>query len=85
MIQGIGAGFIPDNLNMDLIDEVMQITDEEAIDMTRELSKLEGLFVGISSGANIAAALKLATRFGKGRRIVTIAPPDSGDKYMSLL
>lgn len=84
MIQGIGAGFIPDNLNMDLIDEVMQITDEEAIDMTRELSKLEGLFVGISSGANIAAALKLATRFGKGRRIVTIAP-DSGDKYMSLL
>lgn len=84
MIQGIGAGFIPDNLNMDLIDEVMQITDEEAINMTRELSKLEGLFVGISSGANIAAALKLATRFGKGRRIVTIAP-DSGDKYMSLL
>lgn len=84
MIQGIGAGFIPDNLNMDLIDEVMQITDEEAFDMTRELSKLEGLFVGISSGANIAAALKLATRFGKGRRIVTIAP-DSGDKYMSLL
>jgi len=84
MIQGIGAGFIPDNLNMDLIDEIMQITDEEAIDMTRELSKLEGLFVGISSGANIAAALKLATRFGKGRRIVTIAP-DSGDKYMSLL
>jgi len=84
MIQGIGAGFIPDNLNMDLIDEIMQITDEEAINMTRELSKLEGLFVGISSGANIAAALKLATRFGKGRRIVTIAP-DSGDKYMSLL
>lgn len=84
MIQGIGAGFIPDNLNMDLIDEVMQITDEEAIDVTKQLSKIEGLFVGISSGANIAAALKLAARLGKGRRIVTIAP-DSGDKYMSLL
>jgi len=84
MIQGIGAGFIPDNLNMDLIDEVMQITDEEAIDVTKQLSKIEGLFVGISSGANIAAALKLASRLGKGRRIVTIAP-DSGDKYMSLL
>ncbi|HOB16103.1 MAG TPA: cysteine synthase A [Defluviitoga sp.] len=83
-IQGIGAGFIPDNLNMDLIDEVMQITDEEAIDVTKQLSKIEGLFVGISSGANIAAALKLAARLGKGRRIVTIAP-DSGDKYMSLL
>jgi cysteine synthase A len=84
MIQGIGAGFIPDNLNMDLIDEVMQITDDEAFETTRQLAKMEGLFVGISSGANIAAALKLAVRLGKGRRIVTIAP-DSGDKYMSLL
>lgn len=83
-IQGIGAGFIPDNLDMNLVDEIMQINDEEAIEMTKKLAKDEGLFVGISSGANIAAAIKLSDRMGKGRRIVTVAP-DSGDKYMSLL
>jgi len=83
-IQGIGAGFIPDNLDLDLVDEIMQIEDEEAFEMTRQLAKDEGLFVGISSGANIAAAIKLANRMGKGKRIVTVAP-DSGDKYMSLL
>jgi cysteine synthase A len=83
-IQGIGAGFIPDNLDLNLLDEVMQINDEEAIEMTKQLAKDEGLFVGISSGANILASIKLADRMGKGRRIVTIAP-DSGDKYMSLL
>lgn len=83
-IQGIGAGFIPDNLDINLVDEVVQINDEEAFEMTNMLAKEEGLFVGISSGANIAAAIKVANRLGKGRKVVTIAP-DSGDKYMSML
>ncbi|RAO99573.1 cysteine synthase [Petrotoga sp. 9PW.55.5.1] len=83
-IQGIGAGFIPDNLDTSLIDEIIQIGDEETYEITKKLAKDEGLFVGVSSGANILAAIKVANRLGKGKRVVTVAP-DSGDKYISVL
>lgn len=82
-IQGIGAGFIPDILNFNIIDEVIKVTDEEAFDMSKKLAKIEGVFVGISSGANIAASLKIAKRLGKGKTVVTILP-DTGERYFSL-
>lgn len=83
-IQGIGAGFIPKNLDLSLLDEPVKITDEEAYEMTKRLAKEEGLFLGISSGANVAASIKIANTLGKDKRIVTIGC-DSGDKYISLL
>jgi cysteine synthase A len=83
-IQGIGEGFIPDVLNsgLDLIDEIIKVTDEEAIDTTRMLAKEEGILAGISSGANIFAALKVAKKLGKGKIVVTIFP-DRGERYLS--
>jgi cysteine synthase A len=83
-IQGIGAGFIPRNLDLSLLDEPIKITDEEAYEMTKRLAKEEGLFLGISSGANVAAALKASDILGNNKRIVTIGC-DSGEKYISLL
>lgn len=81
-IQGIGAGFIPKNLDISILDEVITIKDEEAFEMQDILAKKEGLFVGISAAANILAAKKLAEKY-PGKKIVTIAP-DFGDKYLSL-
>ena len=80
-IQGIGANFIPENLDMEYIEDVMTITDEESIDMTRRLVREEGIFAGISSGAAVAAAIKLASE-KKGSKIVAILP-DRGDRYLS--
>lgn len=80
-IQGIGANFIPENLNLDYIDEVITITDDESIEMTRRLVREEGIFAGISSGAAIAAAIRLASE-RKGSKIVAILP-DHGDRYLS--
>lgn len=82
-IQGIGAGFVPEILNRDIIDEVMTVSDKEAYSMSKKLGKREGLSVGISSGANVAAALKIAKDAGKNKRIVTILC-DNGDRYFSL-
>lgn len=82
-IQGIGAGFIPEILNRSVIDEIETIEDEEAFLMMKRLSKEEGLSAGISSGANVAASLKVAQRLGKGKRVVTIIC-DTGERYFSM-
>jgi cysteine synthase A len=81
-IQGIGAGFIPDILEMEVLDEVISISDEEAFELTKRLATEEGLFLGISSGAAVAAALKKAQGMPADKTIVVIAP-DGGEKYIS--
>lgn len=79
---GIGDGLIPDILNQDIYDEVLVVTDEEALKTAKELARLEGLMCGISSGTNVAAALKLAKKLGKGKTVVTILP-DTAERYFS--
>ncbi|RJQ18663.1 MAG: cysteine synthase A [Nitrospiraceae bacterium] len=81
-IQGIGAGFIPEVLNKNIIDEVIQVSDEEAYGTAKRLMREEGILCGISSGANFFASLKLAEKLGKGKRVVTIFP-DTGERYLS--
>ncbi|WP_102401351.1 cysteine synthase A [Haloimpatiens massiliensis] len=82
-IQGIGAGFIPDIYHDELVDKVSTISDEEAFEYARKMGKKEGILVGISSGANIAAAIKIAKEIGRGKKVVTVAP-DGGEKYLSM-
>jgi cysteine synthase A len=81
-IEGIGAGFIPKVLNTEVYNEVIQVSNEDAAEMTRQLSLKEGVLAGISSGAAMWAALKVAKRLGRGKRVVVILP-DRGEKYMS--
>jgi len=83
MIQGIGAGFTPKNHDKTLVDEILKISNEEAILFTKKLSREFGLFLGISSGANFAAAYQLAKKLGKGKKVLTISA-DGGEKYLSL-
>jgi len=83
IIQGIGPGFIPSLMNMDLVDEVIKVKSDDAVAMARRLFKEEGLMVGISSGANVLAALEVAQKSGKGKNIVTILP-DRGERYLSM-
>ena len=83
-IQGIGAGFVPPVLNTDILDEEIAVSDEDALTMMRQLARLEGLLVGISSGAAVFAACQLAKREeNRGKRIVVICP-DSGERYLSM-
>jgi cysteine synthase A len=82
-IQGIGAGFVPGNLHTEVVDEVIQVTDDEAFQWARRLAKEEGIFGGISSGANICAAVQVAARpENKGKTIVTIMC-SFGERYLS--
>jgi cysteine synthase A len=81
-IAGIGAGFYPGILNTGIYNEIITVTDDDAANMTRSLARDEGVFAGISSGAAAWAALKVAKRLGRGRRVVVIFP-DRGDRYLS--
>lgn len=80
--QGMGPGFIPPNLDVKMLDQVIQVWEEEAFPLVRRLAREEGLFVGMSAGGMIWAALQVATELGVGKRVVTIAC-DSGAKYLS--
>ena len=82
MQMGIGDGIIPDILNREIYDDIYVVTDEEAIETSKRLAREEGLMVGISSGTNVAAAIKLAKKLGPGKRVVTILP-DTAERYFS--
>lgn len=81
-IAGIGAGFVPSILNRDIIDEIIKVSDDDAINSARELASKEGIFVGTSSGAAFFASLVIAKRLGKNKSVVTVFP-DRGDKYLT--
>ena len=81
-IQGIGAGFVPKVLDVDIMDDVLKVSSEASFKMTKRLLDEEGLFVGVSTGAAVEAALSVAKRLGVGKRVLVISP-DSGDKYIS--
>lgn len=81
-IQGIGAGFVPKALKREVLDEIILVGNEEALETGRRLAREEGILCGISSGASVFAALQLAHRLGEGRRIAVIAP-DTGERYLS--
>ncbi len=79
---GIGDGVIPKNLNQQIYEDIYIVTDEEAINTSKDLARLEGLMCGISGGTNVAAAIKMAKRLGKGKTVVTILP-DTAERYFS--
>jgi cysteine synthase A len=81
-IQGIGAGFVPEVLNTDVIDQIVQVTDENAAQTARRLAREEGILAGISSGAAAWAAMQVANRLGEGKTVVALLP-DTGERYLS--
>jgi len=83
MIQGIVAGFVPPILDLSLVDAIEQVTNEEAIEYARRLTREEGILSGISSGAAVAAAVRLARRPENARKTIVTVLPDSGERYLS--
>ena len=81
-IQGISAGFIPEVLDREIYDDVLEVASDDAIDMARQVAYKEGFLPGISAGANIYGAIEVAKKLGKGKKVVTLAP-DGGDRYLS--
>ncbi len=84
-IQGIGAGFKPDVLNLDLVDEIFKVTDDQAFQTARQLAQKEGLLVGISSGAAAYAAIEIAKRPENKGKLIVVILPDTGERYLSTL
>jgi len=82
-IQGIGAGFVPQVLRVDLLDEVVQVTDEEAATTARRLAREEGILAGVSAGAAVSAALRVAARPENAGRLIVVILPDTGERYLS--
>ena len=83
MIQGIGAGFVPNILNRKLIDEIVLIENQDAFSMAKRLAKEEGILAGISSGAAVAAAVKLASRKANAGKLIVTILPDTAERYLS--
>ncbi|HPD86875.1 MAG TPA: pyridoxal-phosphate dependent enzyme, partial [Proteiniphilum sp.] len=84
-IQGIGAGFIPDTYNSQVIDKVLTVSNDDAIRTGRKLASREGLLAGISSGAAVAAALQLAQKAENAGKKIVVILPDTGERYLSTL
>ena len=82
-IQGIGAGFVPVVLNQSVYDQIIRVTDEEALSMVGRLARKEGIFCGVSAGAAMVAAVKTARKLGSGKKVVVILP-DTGERYLSM-
>jgi cysteine synthase A len=84
-IQGIGAGFVPSVLNMDVVDEVVAVDQDEAADFARRAAREEGLFVGVSSGAALRATEQVASRPDSAGKVIVTVLPDFGERYLSSL